>query len=95
MENYENLVDELTRLLIQKQAVVKQIHEVEAQLNKIKEEKAVDLYNEIRNKISELEKLGYHFEVQVWNNDCGIFDWYNIGNSPTFRYRHADTVIVD
>lgn len=95
MENYENLMDELTRLLIENQAIDKQIHEIEARVNKIKAEKAAALYNEIRNKMIELVNLGYHFEVQVWNNDCGEYDWYDTSDSPTYRYRQKDTVIID
>lgn len=95
MENYEEtLADELTRLIIQKQAIQKSINEIETKLDKIKAEKAAFIYNEIRNKMCELENLGYHFEVQVWNNDCGDYDWYDTTDSPTYRYRHKDTVIV-
>ena len=94
MENYENLMDELTRLNIQKQAVMKQMREVEAKLDKIKEKKAATIYNEIRLKMSELENLGFHFEVQIWDNDCGDYNWYDTADSPAYRYRHKDTVIV-
>lgn len=95
MENYETLMDELTRLNIQKQAVAKQMHEIEEKLNKIKEEKATKLYNEIDNKIRELVSLGYHFEIKIWDNDCGSYDWYDTVQSPAFRLRQKDEVIVD
>ena len=96
MENYEKtLIDEYERLNAQRQAIMKNMYEIETKLDKIKAEKAATLYNEIRNKMCELEKLGYHFEVQVWNNEDGDYDWYDTTNSPTYRYRHKDTVIVD
>lgn len=95
MENYENLMDELTRLNIQKQAVVKQMHEIETKLNKIKEERAAVLYNEILKQVSELESLGYRIDVAVWNNDCGDYDWQELkNNSGNLRYRHKDTIII-
>ena len=96
MENYENLMDELTRLNIQKQAVVKQMHEVEAKLNKIKEERAAVLYNEILERISELVSLDFRIDVAVWDEDCGDYEWQELeNNSGNLRYRHKDTVIVD
>ena len=96
MENYENLMDELARLSIQKQAVVKQMHEIETKLDKIKGERAAVLYNEILKRISELEYLGYRIDVALWNNDCGDYDWHELeNNSGNLRYRHKDEVIVD
>ena len=96
MENYENLMDELARLNIQKQAVVKQIHEIETKLDKIKEERAAVLYNEILKGISELVYLGYRIDVAVWDEDCGDYNWQELeNNSGNLRYRHKDTVIVD
>jgi len=95
MENYENLMDELTRLNIQKQAVVKQMHEVEAKLDKIKEKKAATIFNEILKRVSELEYLGYRIDVAIWNNDCGDYEWQELeNNSGNYRYRHKDEVIV-
>ena len=96
MENYENLMDELARLNIQKQTVVKQIHEIETKLNKIKEERAAVLYNEILERISELVFLDYRIDFAVWNNDCGDYEWQELeNNSGNYRYRHKDEVIVD
>ena len=95
MENYESLMDELTSLNAQKLVVIEQIRKVETKLNKIKEEKAAVVYNEIRNKMSELEDLDYHFEVKIWNNEYGTYEWYDTTDSAAFRYRHKDTVIVD
>ena len=96
MENYENLMDELTRLNIQKQAVMKQIHEVETKLDAIKEEKAATLYKEIMEKFSELVSLDYRIDTAIWDNEQGGYDWYELeNNSGNFRYRHKDTVIVD
>lgn len=94
MENYEVLMDELTRLNIQKQAVMKNIHEVEKKLDVIREEKAAILYKEIMEKFSELMSLGYRIDTRIWNNECGSYDWYELENG-NFRYRHKDTVIVD
>lgn len=95
-KDYEMLMDELTRLNIKKQAIMKSIYGIEAKLDKIKEEKAAILYKEIMDKMAELENLGYHFEVQIWNNEYDTYDWYDttVGNH-NFRYRHKDTVIVD
>ena len=96
MENYENLMDELARLNIQKQAVVKQIHEIETKLDSIKKERAAVLYNEILKGISELVYLDYRIDVAIWNNDCGDYDWHELeNNSGNFRLRHKDEVIVD
>ena len=96
MENYENLMDELTRLNVQKQAVVKQIHEIEGKLNELKEKRAAVLYNEILERFSELVSLGFRIDVAVWNEECGTYDWQELGNnSGDIRYRHKDTVIVD
>ena len=95
MENYENLMDELARLNIQKQAVMKQMHEVEAKLDKIKAERADTLYNEILEKFSELVSLGYRIDVAVWDNDCGNYEWQELeNNSGNIRYRYKDDVIV-
>ena len=96
MENYETLMDELTRLNIQKQAVMKNIHEVETKLDKIKAEKAATLYKEIMAKFSELVSLDYRIDTAIWNNEQGGYDWYELeNNTGNFRYRHKDTVIVD
>lgn len=92
-KDYEMLMDELTRLNIKKQAIMKSIHGIEAKLDKIKEEKAAILYKEITDKMTELENLGYHFEVQIWNNEYDTYDWY--AGNHNFRYRYKDTVIVD
>lgn len=94
MENYESLMNELTRLDAQKQEIMKQMYEVESQLDRIKGKRAAELYNTIRNAMCELESLDYCFEVQIWNNECGDYDWYNTSESLAFRYRHKDTVIV-
>lgn len=94
MENYENLMDELTRLNIQKQAVVKQIHEIETKVEKIKEERAEALYKEILERISEIESLDFRFDVALWNNAIGEYEWYELENSGNLRYRHKDEVIV-
>ena len=95
MENYENLMDELTRLNIQKQAVVKQMRDIETKLNKIKEERAAVLYNEILERISELVSLDFRIDVAVWDNDCGNYEWQELeNNSGNIRYRHKDTVII-
>lgn len=93
MENYEALMDELTRLNIQKQAVMKNINEVEKRLDKIKAEKAAILYKEIMEKFSELMSLDYRIDTMIWNNECGNYDWHELENG-NFRYRHKDTVIV-
>lgn len=96
MENYENLMDELARLNVQKQAVVKQMHEIETKLDSIKKERAAVLYNEILKRVSELEYLGYRIDVAVWDEDCGDYNWQELeNNSGNFRYRHKDEVIVD
>ena len=96
MENYETFMDELTRLNTQREEVMKQISEVVTQLNEIKKEKAATVYNEIRNKINELENLDYHFEIQIWNNECGTYEWYDTATDiNAFRYCHKDMVIVD
>ena len=95
MENYENLMDELTRLNVQKQAVVKQMHEIETKLDKLKEERAAILYKEILERISELEFLDFRIDVALWNNAIGEYEWYELENSGNLRYRHKDTVIID
>ena len=96
MENYENLMDELTRLNIQKGAVIRQIHEIETKLNKLKEARATVLYKEILERISELESLDFRIDVAVWDEDCGDYNWQELeNNSGNLRYRHKDTVIVD
>ena len=96
MENYENLMDELTRLNVQKQAVVKQMHEIETKVNKLKEERAAVLYKEILERISELEFLDFRIDVALWNNAIGKYEWYELeDNSGNLRYRHKDTVIID
>lgn len=95
MEDYKTLMDELARLNTQKQKILKGMYEIEKKLDKIKAEKAATLYKEIRSKMNELENLGYYFEVQVWNNDCGDYDWYNATDNAAFRYRYKDEVIVD
>jgi len=94
MENYENLMDELTRLNIQKQAVVKQIHEIETKVEKIKEERAEALYKEILERISEIESLDFRFDVALWNNAIGEYEWYELETRTNLRYRPKDTVIV-
>lgn len=95
MENYETLMDELARLNIQKQAVMKSIHEIEEQLNAIKKERAAALYKEISERFSELVSLGYRIDTAIWDNDSGQYDWYELeNNSGNFRYRHKDEVIV-
>jgi DNA repair ATPase RecN len=98
MEKYDYekaLIDELARLNSQKQEIMNQIHEVETKLDVIKGKKAAALYNEIRNKIQELENLDYRFEVQFWDNSQEAYDWYDMADGNAFRYRHKDTVIVD
>lgn len=96
MENYDALMDELACLNTQRQAVMEQINEVVTQLNEIKKEKAATVYNEIINKINELENLDYHFEIQIWNNERGTYEWYDTTTDiNAFRYRHKDTVIID
>lgn len=95
MENYETLTNELDRLNAQKQEIMRQIHEIENQLDTIKGKRASELYNIIRNAMCELESLDYCFEFSVWDGECGDYDWYNASESPAFRYRHKDTVIVD
>jgi hypothetical protein len=95
MENYENLMDELTRLNIQKQAVVKQMRDIETKLNKIKEERAAVLYNEILERISELVSLDFRIDVALWNNAIGEYEWYELEDRGNLRYRDKDTVIVD
>lgn len=94
MENYDALMDELTRLSIQKQAVMKRMQEIEEQLDKIKKEKANALLEEISERISELEKLGYHFEADHFDTDCGSYEWLDI-TTHQFRIRHKNEVIVD
>lgn len=95
MENYETLMDELARLNIQKQAVMKQMREIEEQLNAVKKERADTLYKEISERFSELVFLGYRIDTAIWNNDCGQYDWYELeNNSGDFRLRHKDEVIV-
>ncbi len=89
-------MDELTRLNVQKQAVVKQMHEIETKLNKLKEERAAVLYKEILERISELEFLDFRIDVALWNNAIGEHEWYELeNNSGNLRYRHKDTVIID
>lgn len=95
MENYENLMDELTRLNIQKGAVIRQIHEIETKLNKLKEERAAVLYNEILERISEIESLDFRFDVALWNNAIGEYEWYELETRTNLRYRHKDEVIID
>jgi len=96
MENYENLMNELTRLNTQKQEICKQIYEVGMKLDAIKEERAAILYKEIMEKFSELVSLDYRIDTAIWNNEQGGYDWYELeNNSGNFRYRHKDTVIVD
>lgn len=95
MENYEALMDELTRLNIQKQAVMKQMHEIEEQLSAIKKEKAATLYKEISERFSELVSLGYRIDVALWDNEFGCYEWHELeNNSGNYRYRHKDEVIV-
>ena len=95
METYETLMDELTRLNIQKQAVMKSINEVEAQLNAIKKERAATLYKEILERFSELVSLDYRIDTAIWENEYGQSDWYELqNNSGDFRLRHKDEVIV-
>ena len=94
MENYESLTNELARLDAQKQEIVKQMREIESQLDIIKGKRAAELYNTIRNAMCELESLDYHFEIQILNNAYGEYDWYDTSESPAFRYRHKDAVIV-
>ena len=96
MENYETLMDELAHLNFQKQEVVKQMREIETKLDKIKKEKAAVLYNEILERISELEYLDYRIDAAVWNNEVGNYDWQELGNnSGNYRLRHKDEIIVD
>lgn len=95
MENYETLMDELTRLNIQKQAVLKQIHEIEEQVNAIKKERAATLYKEISERFSELVSLGYRIDTAIWENEYGEYDWHELeNNSGNYRLRHKDEVIV-
>lgn len=93
MENYETLMDELTRLNIQKQAVMKQMREIEEQLNAVKKERAEALFGEIFDRISELKSLGFRFEAEIFDNDCGYYDWVDI-TDYNLRYRHKDEIIV-
>jgi len=95
MKNYETLMDELTRLNIQKQAVLKQIHEIEEQVNAIKKEKAEALYKEISERFSELVYLGYRIDVSIWENEYGRSHWHELeDNSGDYRLRHKDEAIV-
>ena len=95
MENYDTLMDELTRLITQKQEIMNQIYKIKTKLDEIKGKKAAALYNEIRDKIQELENLDYRFEVQFWDDSQEVYDWYDMADGNAFRYRHKDTVIVD
>lgn len=95
MENYETLMDELARLNIQKQAVMKQMREIEEQLNAVKKERADTLYKEISERFSELVYLGYRIDVAIWENEYGQYDWHELeNNSGNYRLRHEDEVIV-
>ena len=94
MENYEALMNELTSLNIQKQAVMRSIHKIEEQLDAIRKEKANALFGEIFDRISELKSLGFHFEAEIFDTDCGGYDWVDI-TDYNLRYRHKDEVIVD
>lgn len=95
-KSYEELVRELAAIRDAERTIAAKRIVLESQIEKLNKKKAANLYKEISDKMSELENLGYHFEVQIWNNEYDTYEWYDTtANNHNFRYRYKDTIIVD
>lgn len=62
-KSYEELVRGLSDIRNTERTIVAKRITLENQLEELNKKKAAELYKEIRNKMCELEDLGYQFEV--------------------------------
>lgn len=95
-KSYEELVHELATVRNAEITIAAKRIALENQLKELNKKKAAELYKEITDKMAELENLGYHFEVQIWNSEYDTYDWCDTATGHhNFRYRYKDTIIVD